>query len=141
MKPFIFIMLIVAMFIGIVSCDDTGDVNTIIPIQTKIEKCITTKVAGGYNLQCGDADPIYIRDGKDGADGEDGEDAIVEIIHPCGNDKGEAILRMADGTIIAYFKDVFGCKEYLKVLTPGEYTTTDGNYCKYTVTDTGEVIW
>jgi hypothetical protein len=126
------------MFIGIISCDDVGDVNTIIPIQTKIEKCTTTKVTGGYTIKCGDSESIFLTNGEDG---DNGEDAIIEVIHPCNNNEGETLLRLSDGTLIVYFKDVLGCKEYLKVLTSGEYTTTDGNYCKYTVLDTGEIIW
>lgn len=65
---------------------------------------------------------------------------IVEYIDPCGDGPGfdEVILRMGDGTLLAHYSS--GGREFLTIITPGNYVTTDQQACSFTVTAEGEVI-
>jgi hypothetical protein len=83
----------------------------------------------------------------DGQDGENGEDAlpspytVSEIVDPCGDGPGydEVILRMENGVLMAHYAD--GVRQFLTVIGPGTYATTDGTGCIFTITPTGEVNW
>jgi hypothetical protein len=46
---------------------------------------------------------------------------------------------MADGTIIAHYAGG-GNKQFLTIIGPGNYRTTEGYKCNFTVTQEGEVI-
>ena len=78
------------------------------------------------------------KDGVDGKDGADGKDAdasefdIVEVIDPCGDEAAfdEVILRLANGELLAYFA---GSDGFLTLIDPGNYVTTDGTGCQFTV--------
>jgi hypothetical protein len=118
------------------SCDESGPKN-VFPI-IKNETCKVEKTKTGYTLTCGKADPITITNGKDG---KDGEDAIIETIYLCGNTDGEILLRLSDGTIIAYSKDCLGIKEYLTILDPGNYISSDGHNCKFTLNPDGTITY
>jgi hypothetical protein len=57
----------------------------------------------------------------------------------CGGDGpgfDEVVLRTSSGKLIAYFKDN-GSREFLTVLTPGNYQTTDESRCNFSVSNTG----
>lgn len=77
--------------------------------------------------------------GPTGPQGEAGEDAepsdytVVALVYPCGNGPGfeEVLLRMSDGTLLAHYSH--GSRQFLAVVTPGTYTTTDGTGCVFTV--------
>lgn len=108
-----------------------------------------------------------IADGKDGKDGEqgpkgdtgeigpqgpqgpagnDGQDApatdytVVEILDPCGKESAfdEVLLRMADDSILAYFA---GSGGFLTLLDPGNYVTTDGTSCLFTIDNELKASW
>lgn len=90
------------------------------------------------------------RDGAPGIDGVDGQDgvdgSIVEVIDPCGDyihngnpdsaqSHDEVVLRFADGTILAWFKNVG-----FTVLREGvQYQTTDNQKCNFSIVS-GEVM-
>lgn len=81
--------------------------------------------------------------GERGSDGADGENAPptplspVEIINPCGESGegfDEVFLRLANGTILASFSEnANGKNTRFSVLTPGNYMTTDGDRCYFTI--------
>lgn len=80
-------------------------------------------------------------DGLNGSNGTDGKDAVIEIINPCGqqSELDEVILRFNEDTLYAVFFD--GKKlAFMTILVDGDYTTTDGTECKFSVKE-GEVIW
>jgi hypothetical protein len=141
MKHLILILvLILSGVIGFVACDDK-EKQVLLPI-VSIEQCKATTTDDGYILKCGNAEPIVIKNGKDGQDGQDGEDANIEIIYLCGHDDGEILIRLPDNTLVAYHKG--GCLNttgYLTILTPGDYTSSDGHNCKFTVDENNNIIY
>jgi hypothetical protein len=85
-----------------------------------------------------------------GEDGENGLDAPptpftpVAAIDPCGNGPGfdEVLLRLNDGSILASFSDnANGKNTRFSLLVPGNYVSTDGTLCYFSVTSAGEVVW
>jgi len=60
---------------------------------------------------------------------------VVDFIDPCGDMPGqfdEILLQTADGSLVAYFKDS-GSREFLTLLAPGSYRTTDKQKCDFDV--------
>lgn len=82
---------------------------------------------------------------SDVCNGEDynsyGEISIVGIIDPCGdspNVNDEILLKLSNGALLASFSDdASGKNTHFAYLTPGNYETTDGTHCHFTVTDYG----
>lgn len=64
---------------------------------------------------------------------------VIGLIDPCGNGPGydEVLLRLSSGRTIAYFKHA--SNEFLTVLEPGYYRTTDTQACNFTVNAQGLV--
>jgi hypothetical protein len=62
-------------------------------------------------------------------------ETIVEVIDPCGDNPSkqfeEVLLRLSNGQILAHFSS--GNKEFFSLLSPGNYVTTDGTNCHFTV--------
>lgn len=71
--------------------------------------------------------------GAQGSSAPAGAFQIVEVIDPCGTQPGfnEVLLKTADGKIIAHYAD--GAKQFLSILTPNNYRTTDFTPCYFTV--------
>ena len=70
------------------------------------------------------------------------DQTVVEIIDPCGDFPGrldEVILKLSDGSLIAYF-EYDNNKKFLTVLGPDNYVTTDHQRCSFSVTAEGEVL-
>lgn len=75
----------------------------------------------------------------DGADGANGADApptpytVTEMIDPCGDQVAfdEILMRLANDQLVAHFSS--GSLEFLTTLPPGNYVTTDGSHCYFTV--------
>ena len=65
---------------------------------------------------------------------------IVGIIDPCGDGVGfdEVLLRLRDGTLIAFFES--NGKRHLSVIKSGNYITTDLQRCRFAVNGMGEVV-
>lgn len=86
----------------------------------------------------------------DGLSGKDGEIPspspydVVQIIDPCGDTPAvydEVILKMADGSLIASFSDnSSGKNTRLSILVDGNYSTTDGSGCSFSVNG-GSINW
>lgn len=67
---------------------------------------------------------------------------VTTIIDPCGDDVGEydeILLVLSDGSIVAYF-DAGGNKEFLSVIGPGNYRTTDKQKCNFTIEPNGDYV-
>lgn len=107
--------------------------------------CSAIPTSNGAIIQCTDGTNVAILNGQDGTDGEDGEDApptaysITEIKDPCGDQSGfdEVLLRTACGEWIAHFSS--GNKQFLTILTPGTYSTTDQTRCAFSLDNTGNI--
>lgn len=65
---------------------------------------------------------------------------ISAFIDPCGPEGSfdEVIMQMTDGTLLTHYSH--GGKQFLTVLTDGNYQTTDGTKCNFSVSD-GIVNW
>lgn len=69
------------------------------------------------------------------------EYSITELIDPCGDGPGfdEVILKLGDGSYIAYFQQ--GNNRHLSVLPAGNYQTTDQQKCNFSISASGNISW
>lgn len=67
---------------------------------------------------------------------------VVGLIDPCGDSPGydEILLRLANGQLMAHYAGG-GNLQFLTVIGPGSYSTTDSQACAFTVTADLEVIY
>lgn len=67
---------------------------------------------------------------------------IVELIDPCGDGPGydEVLLQLANGQLMAHYAGG-GNLQFLTVIGPGNYSTTDSQACSFTVDSEMEVSW
>jgi len=81
--------------------------------------------------------------GQTGPQGASGVPLDIEIIDPCGDAAGiydEVLLRLPDKTLIASFSaNANGQNTRLSVLTQGNYITTDGSNCRFSVDANGNI--
>lgn len=115
--------------------------------------CAVTSVATGAIISCTDGTAAYIADGAkgdQGIKGDTGQDGaaapvspytIMEAIDPCGKQTAydEVLLKLNNGTILAHYSD--GAKQFLTVVGAGNYVTTDGTSCYFTIHTDGSVTW
>jgi len=67
---------------------------------------------------------------------------VTELINPCGDTPGkvdEILLRLSTDDIVVFFQSNDG--ERLSTLEPGNYRTTDGTNCSFTVNADKSVTW
>lgn len=111
--------------------------------------CTVTQAIGGARVSCEDGTEVVVFNGNDGATGATGaagQDApptaftVTEIIDPCGHQTAfdEVLLRLANGQLIAHFAS--GANQFLTLIGPGSYITTDSSHCYFSVNAYGEVI-
>lgn len=83
--------------------------------------------------------------GLPGIPGQPGLDADLEIIDPCGDAPGihdEVLVRLPDGSLLVSMSDqVSGKNTRFVVLGPGDYQTTDGSSCVFSVDQELNVIF
>jgi len=87
--------------------------------------------------------------GSDGTNGTNGTNAPptpftpVGLIDPCGNAPNiydEVFLKLADGTLLASFSDnANGKNTRFSIITSGNYMTTDGSNCYFSVDNNGNI--
>lgn len=107
--------------------------------------CSASRYDNGITISCTDGTTAVLFNGTDGENGEDGEDApptaysVVEMRDPCGDQAGfdEILMRTAGGSWIAHFSS--GNNQFLTVLTPGTYVTTDQSQCYFTLNNDGTI--
>jgi len=100
---------------------------------------------GGAVVLCGDASALI----SNGAPGEDGEPvpsssyAIDSIVDPCGDAPGisdEIFLRLANGQLLWLQVDgPSALTARLSLAVPGNWRTTDGSNCFFTISSTLEI--
>jgi hypothetical protein len=103
---------------------------------TATKYCTTTQQPAGALVQCPDGSQSFIANGINGINGLNGTDGatpIIEVVDPCGKQTSfdEVLYRLPDGRLLAHFDN--GALQFLTILTPGTYTTTDGSKCQFTV--------
>lgn len=79
-------------------------------------------------------------DGEDGTDGVDTEGDNIMIIDPCGKETthDEILMSINGNSYIAFFEKK--SYQYLTELVPGDYMTSDGTNCRFTISETGEIL-
>lgn len=102
----------------------------------------SVQVCNGENGQTGAM-------GQAGVDGHDGTNTSITpftpiaILDPCGNKPGvydEVFLKLNNGTILASFSDnANGNNTRWSVLTAGNYISTDGSFCYFSVDASGSL--
>jgi hypothetical protein len=111
--------------------------------------CTSQQLDNGVLVHCGDTESVIYngRDGANGTDGRDGKDlspgayTIVDIVNPCGEqgDYDEVLLQLANGQILTHYSH--GNKQFLSLIGPGSYQTSDGYACNFTINSNGLVSW
>lgn len=104
--------------------------------------CSIVQLVNGVRISCTDGTEAVVLNGSDGQDGADAQPtmySVVEVINPCGPQAtfDEVILKLANGQIMAHFAS--GSKQFLALIGPGDYTTTDSTHCHFTITNTGDI--
>ncbi len=103
--------------------------------------CSVQQMSNGAIITCQDGTSAVILNGADGSDAPPTAYSVVELINPCGDAPGydEILLRLHNGQLIAHFSH--GNKQFLTLLTPGTYQTTDGTNCLFSVDSNLNVTW
>jgi hypothetical protein len=130
---------------------------------SKGNSCSVSAVDEGAVIYCEDGTTTLVYHGQDGADGSDGVDGtdgkdgidgqdgangapaplqpfdVVDIIDPCADSPlDEVLLKFANGKILAHFAS--GTNQHFTLLNPGNYITTDGTQCRFSITESGDVV-
>lgn len=110
------------------------------------ESCKIQRVSNGAIISCPEAQPVVILNGIDGKDGQDGEPAlysVVGLVDPCGDFPGfdEVLLRLGTGQLLAHYSSGNGNNrvEFLALVEQGNYTTTDGSGCHFSVDSDNQI--
>lgn len=106
--------------------------------------CSIQAVNGGAIVTCG-PDQVLILDGAAGPQGPQGPTGpvgpynVAQIIDPCGDGPGhdEILFVLGNGQIVAHYSS--GPLQFLTVLSPGNYVTTDQQACNFTLTLEGTI--
>ena len=110
--------------------------------------CSVVQLANGAEIRCDDNTSAVVLDGLPGVDGTDGVDgapgahAVASTITPCFDSSKvfqEVLLLLENGQLLGHYAN--GNKQFLTLLGPGNYVTTDGNACRFTVTPELNVVW
>ena len=77
-----------------------------------------------------------------GLPGSPGQDALVAVLDPCGKQSqyDEVFFEFSDGKIYAVYAHVKSGKVHLVQMVPGNWVTTDGTGCYFTVTSDYEIV-
>jgi hypothetical protein len=120
---------------------DRGPQGPVGPAGEKGTSCTAARTTNGAVISCADGTSVLILDGEDGTDAPPTAYTITEMIDPCGKQASfdEVLLRLANRSLVAHFSS--GSKEFLTVIGPGSYITTDGTNCRFTVDSNLEVRW
>lgn len=91
--------------------------------------CTIESVSNGALVTCGTSNVVILH-GEDGSDAPPTAFSVIGIIDLCGNG-AEVLLRLANNQLLAHYSH--GSKQYFAVLSPGQYISTDGLQCRFTV--------
>lgn len=112
--------------------------------------CSTTQLDNGSLIICPDDSTSIILNGPVGPKGDrglPGQDLqagaynVVATINPCGKQgtHDEVLFKLNNGQILAHYSDAN--KQFLTLLSPGNYRTTDGTNCNFSVDSDFNVTW
>lgn len=106
------------------------------------KSCTVATVTNGALITCPDGTASVVLNGQNGTDGQNAPPtaySVVEVIDPCGKQAAfdEVLLKLANGQIMAHFAS--GAQQFLALIGPGSYSTTDGTHCYFTITNEGTV--
>lgn len=116
--------------------------------------CSVTRYSNGATISCTDGTSVVVLDGVDGAPGSPGPTGstgvdgspgpagssasptsytVVEIVDPCGQQTqfDEVLFRLENNQLVAHYAS--GSNQFLTIVGPGNYVTTDGTHCYFTV--------
>lgn len=91
--------------------------------------CTVEQLSNGMKMMCADGTSAVVLNGENGTSLAPGPYSIVDVIKPC--DGLEAILRLHNGQLLAHYSQ--GQNQYFALLGVGNYETTDGLSCKFSV--------
>ena len=130
---------------AIITCPD-GTTTTISDGTdgTNGQNCTVVSMANGATISCPDGTSTVILNGTNGVDGLPAPAtaySVTEVIDPCGPQAAfdEVLLKLANGQIMAHFAS--GANQFLSLIGPGSYVTTDNSACHFQVTPSMEVVW
>lgn len=103
------------------------------------KSCTVATVANGALITCPDGTASVVLNGSNGQDAPPTAYSVTAVIDPCGPQAAfdEVLLKLANGQIMAHFAS--GAQQFLALIGPGSYSTTDGTHCYFTITAEGEV--
>lgn len=122
---------------GLTGISGTNGVNASCTVQTVLAGGVAPN--GGARISCTDGSDALILNGTNGIDGSDAPATpytVVNVIKPCPTVSGphpEVLLVLANRTLLASVSQSAGANTRLALVTPGNYTTTDGRSCAFTV--------
>lgn len=98
--------------------------------------CSVTSIQGGAVVSCTDGTSVVL---LDGADAPPTPYTVTAVLDPCGRQGSydEVLLRMSSGQILAHYAS--GANQFLTLVSPGSYVTTDGTHCYFTVDSNGDI--
>lgn len=116
--------------------------------------CTVTQLSNGSRIDCSDDTHAVVVNGSDGLAGPTGETgepgiagadaplsaySVASVIDPCSTAPGfnEVLLRLQNNQILAHYAD--GAKQFFSLIGPGSYITTDGDACKFSIDNNGNI--
>lgn len=109
------------------------------------QNCTVQEALNGAVILCPDGTNVLVLNGTNGVDGlpapAPSSYTISEIIDPCGRQGAfdEVLLRLTNGQLIAHYSG--HGDNFLTLISPGNYITTDGTRCNFNVTNSLGVTW
>lgn len=105
--------------------------------------CSVTQVVNGAIIECQDGTNAVILNGQDGVDGTSSPPTaytFTDIKDPCGDQVAydEVLFHAANGQWIAHYAGG-GNLQFLTIIGPGNYITTDGSSCHFTIDNLGNI--
>lgn len=134
-------LIILLLSLLLISCADNGKNGK---NGKNGASCSVESTVSGAIITCADGTTAIILNGEDAPPTPY---SVVELINPCGDSSGfdEILFRTHNNELIAHFSS--GGLQFLTILTPGNYVTTDSGTCNFTVhpdlkvTDQNGNIW
>lgn len=101
------------------------------------DSCTVAPVSNGAIITCGASTSLILN----GEDAPPTAYTVVDIINPCGDATGhdEVLFRLQNRSLIAHYAS--GSAQFLTVLAPGSFVTTDGTNCHFSVNNAMDVVW
>ena len=109
------------------------------PEGTPGSSCSVSQMSNGALVTCTNGTNAVILNGVDGDNTPSSAYTVTELIDPCVRQGtfDEILFRTTNGTLIAHYSH--GNKQFLTVIGPGDYVTTDSTNCYFTITPSLEI--